>query len=155
MTENPKPPRFEGDSMIIETVTGTEVYDKQYLVAALLVFVAKGDGNISGSETQRMLALLEEHFNLQSAAMLELLQRAMADIAENPDMNSLLSQLSTLLDPQEQEDTALMLLKIVAADGATDAAEMEEFHAAAEIIGLPDDVIHKAFERYFKETGSL
>ena len=155
MVEEAKPPRIEGDSLIVETVTGTEVYDTQYLVAALLVFVAKGDGNISGPETQRMLSLLEEHFNLQSSATLALLQRAMADIADNPDMRSLLSQLGTLLSPADKEDIILMLLKVVAADGRRDAEEMESLSVAAEIIEIPEEAMHRAYERYFKETGTF
>ena len=62
MIEDPKPPRIEGDELIIETQSTTEVYDSKYLVAALLVFVAKGDGNISGAETSQMIELHQGAF---------------------------------------------------------------------------------------------
>ena len=152
MVEEPKPPRIEGDELIIETVTGTETYDAKYLVAVLLVYVAKGDGVISGNETQQMLALIEEQFNIPSSESLALLTRAIADISDNPDMNNLLSEISLVLSAQEKEDIALMLLKIVAANGRKDAEEMEKLSNAAEIINIPADVMHRAYDRYFEET---
>jgi len=36
--------RLEGTKLIIETTDGTQSYDSQFLVAALLVFVARGSG---------------------------------------------------------------------------------------------------------------
>ncbi len=152
MIEAPKPPRIEGDELIIETVSGTESYDSKYLVAALLVFVAKGDGNISVKETQQMLALIEEQYQIASAESLALLTRAMADFAENPDMHNLLGEISSVLSREEKEDIALMLLKVAAADGRKDAEEMEKLSVAAEIIDIPADVMHRAYDRYFEET---
>lgn len=152
MIEEPKPPRIDDDELIIETQSGTETYDSKYLVAALLVFVAKGDGTISGMETQQMLALIEEHYHMPSAESLALLTRAITDIAENPDMNSLLGDLSSVLSLDEKEDIAFMLLKVAAADGRKDAEEMEKLSVAAEIINIPADVMHRAYDRYFEET---
>jgi len=60
-------PRFEGAQLIIETSNETEVYDSQFLVAALLVSVAKGDGHISEMETDKMLQLVGDHFHLRSS----------------------------------------------------------------------------------------
>lgn len=152
MIEESKPPRIEDDEMIIETQNATEVYDAKYLVAVLLVFVAKGDGNISESETEQMLVLLGDHFDLPSARTLELLTRAMTDIAENPDLENLLKDLSVILSLVEKEDIALMMLKVVAADGRKDAEEMEKLSIATQIIDIPDDVMHCAYDRYFEET---
>ena len=42
----------------------------RYLVAALLVYVAKGDGNISSEETAEMLELMNEHFGIPSSESL-------------------------------------------------------------------------------------
>ncbi|RLA28959.1 MAG: hypothetical protein DRQ63_02195 [Gammaproteobacteria bacterium] len=152
MIEEPKPPRFADDEMLIETQNVTEVYDAKYLVAVLLVFVAKGDGNISGSETEQMLGLLSDHFELPSANALELLTRAMNDIAENPDLENLLKELSVILNLAEKEEIALMMLKVVAADGRKDAEEMDKLSTAAQIIDIPADVMHCAYDRYFEET---
>lgn len=152
MIEEPKEPRFEGESLVIETQSTTEVYDAKYLVAALLVFVAKGDGHISGQETAQMIELVNEHFRLPSSKSLELLTNAMEDIAENPDFESLLSELSKLLSVVEKEEVALMMLKVVAANGRKDAEEMEKFRVAAEIIEIPPEILHRAYDRYFEET---
>jgi uncharacterized tellurite resistance protein B-like protein len=152
MIEEPKDPRFEGDALIIETQSTTEVYDAKYLVAALLVYVAKGDGNISGPETAQMIDLVSEHFGLQSSESLELLTNAMEDLAENPDFENLLRELSKLLNLAEKEEMALMMLKVVAANGRKDAEEMEKLRSAADIIGIPPEVLHRAYDRYFEET---
>lgn len=152
MIEEPKEPRIEGDELIIETQSTTEVYDAKYLVAALLVFVAKGDGSISGAETAAMIELVNERFGLQSAESLELLTNAMEDLAENPDFESLLKELAPLLSAREKEEAALMMLKVVAADGERDTEEMAKVRVAAELIEIPADRLHRAYDRYFEET---
>jgi uncharacterized tellurite resistance protein B-like protein len=152
MTEEPKPPRLEGDELLIETQNTTESYDAKYLVSALLVFVAKGDGNISGQETAEMLKLVNDHFDLQSSQSLELITNAMEDIADNPDFENLLRALSGLLNVWEKEEVALMMLKVAAADGRKDAEEMAKLRIAAEIIEIPAETLHRAYDRYFEET---
>lgn len=152
MIEDPINPRFEGSTLVIETNDDTEIYDAQFLVAALLVYVAKGDGAISPSETHQMLEAIGRHFHLQSAQSLELLNRAIADLADNPDLEGLLRDLSTILTPEDKREIALMMLKVAAADGRKDAEEMEKVHYAAEIIAIPPDVLHQAFDDYFAET---
>lgn len=148
-------PRFEGTDLVIETSGETEVYDSQFLVAALLVYVAKGDGTISDDESQKMLQLIGEHYHLQSAESLELLTRAMTNLAENPDLKSLLQQLSTVLSDEQKEDVAVMLLKVIATDGRADGDEMESMRAAGDIIGIAPDAMHEAFDRYFAETNVI
>lgn len=151
--EELKPPRIDGDELIIETQSRTEVYDSKYLLAALLLFVARGDSAITGNQTQQMLALIEKQFGIVSAESLELLTRAMADIAENPDMESLLRDLSGLLNVHEKEDFAVMMLKVAAADGRQDADEMERLQKAADILSISPDIMHKAYDRYFEDSG--
>jgi len=152
MIEDMKEARFEGDELVIETQSTTETYDAKYLVAALLVFVAKGDGVISSEESGKMLSLVGTHFNLPSSESLELLRRAIRDIAENPDLRSLIEKLATILNDQEKEDIALMMLKVVAVDGRRDTQEMEHVSLAAEVIGISKDAMHRAYDRYFEET---
>jgi uncharacterized tellurite resistance protein B-like protein len=143
---------FEGASLVIETGGETEIYDSQFLVAALLVYVAKGNGVISGSESEKMLQLVSEHFRLQSSESLALISRAMSNLAENPDLGSLLKQLSTDLGEEQKEDVAIMLMKVIAADGNTGGDEMEAMTAAGEIIDISPEAMHRAFDRYFAET---
>jgi uncharacterized tellurite resistance protein B-like protein len=153
MIEEMKPPRIEGDELIIETQSVTEVYDSKYLLAALMIFVAKSDRTVSIDETEQMLALIEQHFDMPSAESLALLKRAIEDLADNPDMESLLRELSSVLSDDEKEDIAVMLLKVAAADGRQDAESMEKLIKAREIIAIPAEIMHNAYDRYFEETG--
>jgi len=99
-----------------------------------------------------MLELIGEHFHLKSAQSLELLHRAMTSIAENPDLENLLNQLSTILSEHDKEDVAVMMMKVVAADGRRDADEMEKMRKAGEIVGISARTMHSAYDRYFAET---
>lgn len=153
MIQEPKPPRFDDDGLIIDTQGRTEIYDAKYLVAAVLVFVAKSDGNISEMQSQQMLALIEKYFEMPSAESLALLTRAITESAENPDMSGLLGDLSSILSTEEKEAIAVMLLKVVATDGRKDAEELEKLGVAIEIIDIPADVMHRAYDRYFADTG--
>jgi uncharacterized tellurite resistance protein B-like protein len=150
--EDPLEPRFEGNQLVIETGQETETYDCQFLVAVLLVYVAKADGDITAEETGRMLELIGDHFRLRSAESLELLRRAMTDIAENPDLDSLLRELSTMLTDKDRQEVALMMVKVLAADGKSDAEEMERMREAGSLVGIRARIIHDAFDRYFAET---
>ena len=74
---------------------------------------------------------------------------------KNPEFSNSVSNLGAVLTIPEKEDIAVMLLKIVAADGRKDAEEMEKLRVAADMISIPEDVMHRAFDRYFEETQVL
>lgn len=155
MIDEPEAPRVEGNTLVIETQNSTEVYDARYLVAALLVYVAKGDGNISGPQTAQMIELVNEHFGQASSESLEVLTNAMEDIAENPDFENLLRELSRLLTEAEKEEVALMMLKVIAANGRKAAEEITSLRVAAEIVDIAPDTLHRAYDRYFEQTQNL
>lgn len=144
--------KLEGDSLIVETRDGPETYDAQFLVAAMLVYIARGSGKIEPEETGTMLELIEEYFRLGGADSLQLLSRAMSELAEKPELKDLLTQLGRTLDNRDKEEIALMALKVIAADGRRDVAELERFNEAVEALAIPPDVVHRAFDRYFSET---
>ncbi len=144
--------RLEGTKLIIETTEGTQSYDSQFLVAALLVFVAKGSGEIEPEESAKMIELIEDHFHLQGAESLELITTAMTEMADKPTLAALLTDLGPTLSEGDKEDIALMGLKVVAADGTRQFDEMEQFNKAMEAIGIAPDIVHRAFDRYFAET---
>jgi uncharacterized tellurite resistance protein B-like protein len=129
-----------------------EDYDERFLVAALLVFVARGDGAISERETEKMLALVGEHFDLPSGASLALLTRAIEALSDDPQLPDRLRELASMLGAAAKEDVAVMLLNVVAADGRKDAAEMDLLQQAGEIMGITSEGMHRAFDRYFSET---
>lgn len=151
MSEELLEPRFDGNKLILETASRRETYDARFLVATLLVYVAKGDGTITDDETQSMLRLIEHHFNMRSAESLELLTRAMTSIAEDPGLGSVLRELGDVMSDQEKEDTALMMVKVIAADGKATADEMEAMRTAGEIVGISAKTLQNAYDRYFAE----
>jgi uncharacterized tellurite resistance protein B-like protein len=152
MSDTIKASRLEGTELIVETKYGTKVYDSKFLVAALLIYVARGSGQIEPEESTKMIELIKDHFKLQGAESLELLTRAMGDLAENPDLGDELTKLAPTLSDGDREEIALMALKVIAADGRRDVAEMEKFNKAVERMGISPNIVHRAFDRYFAET---
>jgi len=146
--------RLEGTTLIVETKDGSETYDSQFLVAALLIYVAQGSGSIEPEESAKMIDLIEEHFQLQGAESLELLTRAISEMAEKPELSQILVELGPTLSDQDREDIAVMALKVIAADGRRQVAEMEKFNQAVKAIGVSPEIVHRAFDRYFAETMS-
>ena len=144
--------RLEGMQLVVESGEQAKVYELEYLVALLLVAVAKSDGHIATSETEKMLQLVGEYFHLRSSTSLDLLTRAIQNLAENPDLTQLLRGWSSVLTPQDKEDIAVMMLKIVDADGRRDAQEMAMLSRAADIIEILPDSLHVAYGRFFDET---
>ena len=141
-----------GTTLVIETSAGEKTYDSKFLVAALLVFVARGSGRIEPEESAQMIELIEDYFHMQGAESLELISYAMSELAENPSLGTLLGDLGKTLSDGDKEDIALMGLKVVAADGRREFAEMEQFKRAMDGIGISPEVAHRAFDRYFAET---
>jgi uncharacterized tellurite resistance protein B-like protein len=152
MSDTIKTTRLDGTMLVVETKDGTEVYDSKFLVAALLVFIAKGSGRIEPEESAKMIDLIADHFKLQGAESLELLTRATTELAEKPELADLLAELGKNLAESEKEDIAVMALKVIAADGRREVAEMEQFNRAVEAVGVSSDIVHRAFDRYFAET---
>lgn len=144
--------RLEGTTLIIETADGEVRYDSKFMVAALLVYIARGSGQIEPEESARMIDLIESHFSLESPESLELITYAMAEMAEKPALGTLLADVGPTLSDGDKEDIALMGLKVVAADGRREFAEMEQFNRAMETLGISPDIVHRAFDRYFAET---
>ena len=144
--------RLEGTRLIIASDGNVETYDSQFLVAALLIFIARGSGRIEPEETAKMLDLIQEHFQLAGAETLELLTRAMSELAEKPELAELLAELGKTLTDDDKEDIAVMALKVIAADGRREVAEMEKFNQAVEAVGVSPEIVHRAFDRYFAET---
>ena len=152
MSDTIKTTRLKGTELVVETKHGIETYDSKFLVAALLIFVARGSGSIEPEESAKMIDLIEEHFKLEGSESLELLTRAMSELAEKPELGEHLIELGKTLSDQEKEDIAVMALKVIAADGRREFAEMEQFNRAVEAVGVSPDIVHRAFDRYFSET---
>jgi len=152
MSDTIKSKKLEGTHLIVETRDGTETYDSKFLVAAMLIFIARGSGTIEPEESTKMISLIEEHFQLQGSESLELLTRAMREMAENPELGQALIDLAPTLTENDKEDIALMALKVIAADGRRHVGEMEKFNEAVHALGISPEAVHRAFDRYFAET---
>jgi uncharacterized tellurite resistance protein B-like protein len=144
--------KIDGAELIIETAEGNETYDAQFLVAALLVFVARGSGQIEPEESAKIIDLIESKFDLEGPDSLALITRAMNEMSDKPGLAALLAELGAALPDRDKEDIALMGLKVVAADGRRKVEEMEQFNRAMAAIGMPPEIVHRAFDRYFEET---
>ncbi|HNP63311.1 MAG TPA: TerB family tellurite resistance protein [Woeseiaceae bacterium] len=144
--------RLEGNKLVVEAGDEITEYDSKFLIAAVLVYVARGNGQIEPEESARMIDLIEDHFKMQGAETLELLTRAISELDEEPELVPLLCGLGPTLSDADKEDLALMGLKVVAADGKRHVAEMEQFSRAMEAIGVSPEIVHRAFDRYFAET---
>jgi uncharacterized tellurite resistance protein B-like protein len=101
-----------------------------------------------------MLQLVGEHFELRSSESLELLTGAMEKLAENPDLSGILQELASVLTSADKEDVALMMYKVVAADGREGVEEMDTLAAAAEMIGIPPGSLKTARARFFAEKSA-
>jgi len=154
MTDGIMVSRLEGTKLIIETAGGIEEYDSQFLVAALLIYVARGSGQIEPEETAKMIELIKDYYQLQSAESLELITHAMGEMMDKPQLGELLIGLAATLSDSEKEDIALMALKVIAADGHRHVAEMEQFERAMQALDISPEIIHRAFDQYFSETMS-
>lgn len=152
MSDTIKSKRLEGTTLVVETDDGTESYDSKFLVAAMLIFIARGSGTIEPEESAKMIELIEEHFHMQGPESLELLTRAIAELTEKPELAQVLTDLGPTLSDDDKEDIAVMALKVIAADGRREVAEMEKFSQAVEAIGISPEIVHRAFDRYFAET---
>lgn len=144
--------RLEGSHLVVETEDGTETYDPQFLVAALLIHVARGSGRIEPEESSQIIDLIEAKFNLKGAEAFDLITRAMSELADKPALADLLLDLAPSLSDTDKEDVAFMGLKVVAADGKRDVSEMEQFNEAMTSIGISPEIVHRAFDRYFDQT---
>lgn len=151
MSDEQTTTRFEGSKLIVETGDRKEEYDAEFLVAALLVSIANADGEISAIETQEMLQLVGDHFELKSSESLEILTTAMEDLADNPDLDMILKELSTVLTSADKEDVAVMMFKVIDADHRETPEEMQALASAADIIGITNEQLQKARQRFFAD----
>jgi uncharacterized tellurite resistance protein B-like protein len=122
--------------------------DAQLAVAAVLSLASGSDGGETTSETVRMLELLKDRFGLKGTEALELLSRGRERHAGQA-AGDILGTLDRRLGLPAKEDLLLMLLTVIAADGAKDAAEFEVLEDAATALRVPDTVTERAYGKYF------
>lgn len=144
--------RLMGSKLVVETTDGVVTYDSRFLVAAMLLYVARGSGRIAPEESSQIIDLIEEHYHLDGPESFELITWAMSEMAEKPTLMTLLKDLAPILSDSEKEEVALMGLKVIAADGRRDVEELEQFSKAMEAMDVQPEIVHRAFDRYFSQT---
>ncbi|MCX2978530.1 TerB family tellurite resistance protein [Candidatus Marimicrobium litorale] len=136
---------FEGAKFVVGQEDGKTIYDKKFLVSTLLLYVAKGDGEIGPSETDRMINIITNHFDSNSAEAMGLLSDAVRDFSDEEDVVERLRGISRSLDQKERKEIFNMLVKVILADGNVADGELRTAQFAGEILGLSQDAIQAAF----------
>jgi len=129
----------------------SERYDSRFLLSALLVFVAKGDGSISNIESQKLVELLSSRFGIRNSEALGHLSKAVMALTDDGGVTATLRNFSQRMSIEEKRDVFTMMLEIAAADGNQEAAEIDAIDEAAKIMAIPQDAIHAAYQAYFSQ----
>lgn len=136
--------RFEGTKLICGEGDEAEVYDARFLISTLLIFVAKGDGNISNLESDKMIGLLSSKFDTRSAEALERLSTAIMALVNDADVVQKLQKISQGLSADEKSEVFAMLLELALADEELDSGEVKAIQQAGQILGISQDAVHAA-----------
>ena len=76
----------------------------------------------------------------------------MNEMLEKPQLAEGLLELASSFSDPEKEAMATMALKVIAADGRREFAEMEHFKQAMEALQISSEIVHRAFDKFFAET---
>ena len=123
----------------------------QALVASLLAFVAKSDGGISRDETVRMVQMFQDRFHLASGSAVDLVGRAANEFGSGSDLDGLIANINEELSLESKEKLMSMVLHVISADDRKDAAEMKLLATLVAGLKIPDDIMEKAYARYFQD----
>jgi len=123
----------------------------QTLIASLMALVAKSDGGVSPDEMTRMVELLRDRFGLQPGEALNMITRAIDEVAHTIKLNELLRSVNDDLALQHKEELLLMLLHVIAADDQKDVAEMKFLSAVVDGLKIPEKIMANVYARYFDE----
>lgn len=137
-------PRFEGAQLILGDGKRAEVYDARFLISTLLVYVAKGDGNISVLESEKMIDMLSSKFDTRNSEALARLSSAIMALSDDADVVQKLQKISRGLSADEKDEVFAMLLEIALADEDLDSGEIKAIQLAGQILGLSQDAVHSA-----------
>ncbi len=142
---------IEGDTLSISRKGGHGFFDPRFLLAAVLDYVAQGDGDICDAEAVAMVELIAGHFDLDIREAAARLGHALNLYARSMDLEAVGALLRELLTDAERVDVMWMLLRVVAADGRQGADELSAVDEVAAALQLSDEERHAGFQRYFDE----
>ena len=142
MKDNTNNPKFEGTNLVVGKEGEAAVYDAKFLISTLLVYVAKGDGHIDSSETNRMIDIISTHFDASGAETMGLLTDAARTFADRDNLVDKLRNISKELSEDQCNEVFDMLLEVMMADGELPEREIFAVEFAGKILGLSQDGIH-------------
>lgn len=131
---------------------GPTADDRRFLMAVLLVSVARGDGSISQVESDKLIQLLCSRLRIRSAEALESLSAAVIAVADYQRVVPRLKNIAGNLSLEEKQDLLIMLLEVAAADGARHTEELGAINQASELLGMSREAVHAAFDSYFSSS---
>jgi len=134
-------PRIEGSDLVVGSEEDTTTYDARFLISILLVYVAKGDGEIAASETDRMIDIISRRFDTSGAEAMGLLTDAVRTFTKGDNLVDKLRDISRGLNEAECHDIFGMLLEVVTADGTLADGEIRTVELAGEVLGISRDTI--------------
>jgi len=110
--------------------------DYRLAAVALLVHAAAVDGEMSGSERDKLHAIVKQRFALDEATTDELIDKATAAEHEAVDLYHFTSLLNRVLDEEGRARVIEMMWQIVYADGRRDELEDNLLWRAADLLGV-------------------
>jgi uncharacterized tellurite resistance protein B-like protein len=134
--------RFEGSNLVVGVQDQAEVYDARYLISTLLVYVAKSDGEISESESNRMIDLLSTEMKIPGGEALERLRAAIMALADDKDIVTRLQGIARGISDEQKFEILWMMMDVMAVDHRQDHSEQDAVTMAGQILGLSLDTIH-------------
>ncbi|MDB5588972.1 MAG: TerB family tellurite resistance protein [Devosia sp.] len=111
------------------------VHDPKLAVAALLVHLAAVDGQIKDEERKAIKGALQDHYDLDEAAVDRLVKDASLRDAESVDFYKFTSTLSSL-ESEDRIEIVRMMWQVVFADKSNHELEDNMVWRIAELIGV-------------------
>jgi uncharacterized tellurite resistance protein B-like protein len=126
--------------------------DPSTMLATLMIYVARSDGEISSIESQHMVDLLVSNDGIRTAQAMERLSAAVMHLSDGDDVLRELGQAAAGLPLADKQGMFALLLEVAAADEVRVASEIEVLHKAADLLGLSEQEKHQAYQAYFKDS---
>lgn len=115
--------------------TSTSIHDPKLAVAALLVHLAAVDGQVKDEERKAIKGALQDHYDLDEAAVDKLVKEASLRDAESVDFYKFTSALSSL-ESEDRIEIVRMMWQVVFADKSNHELEDNMVWRIAELIGV-------------------
>ena len=126
---------FEALSRLFNKPEAASPQDPKLAVAALLVHLAAVDGQVKDEERTAIKAALQDHYDLDEAAVDKLIKEASLRDAESVDFYKFTSALSSL-DSEDRIEIIAMMWQVVFADKDNHELEDNMVWRIAELIGV-------------------